>query len=319
MRSISLIFFWFSAYACGVGSLRTVLLIKTHTPTAAMVQRFCHLVEEAAATDFSFKFYFTIFIGKSEGVQARHIDPVHWQLPESERLLPDPTVLSRCPNNATLDVFHLDHDNYTAMWGPITGELLQGKIARGGVEWNGRWALSSIPELTFFAEHRDTLVFDHMWVIEHDVAWQGNLFDALATFSAWRDDYLCKGVGDAPPGTPWPWYDLHSGTFEFVQTRLRCQRFVARYSRRLMEYLVDLFLKQGHWADDEWFASTVCGRHLHNLTGYNCTVRDYDAAIAFADIFGDPFHFGQGGDFDLNRSLNYTITQPPKLFHPVKF
>lgn len=115
MLSISLVFFWFGVFACGVGSLRTVLLIKTHTPTAAMVQRFCHLVEEAAATDFSFKFYFTVFIGKSEGVQARHIDPVHWKLPESERLLPDPTVLSRCPNNATLDVFHLDHDNYTAM------------------------------------------------------------------------------------------------------------------------------------------------------------------------------------------------------------
>lgn len=47
-------------------------------------------------------------------------------------------------------------------------------------------------ELAFFEGNPVLHTFEHLWIIEQDVAWQGNLFDILSPVESWKEDHICS-------------------------------------------------------------------------------------------------------------------------------
>jgi hypothetical protein len=144
------------------------LLVKTHNPTAAMLGRICHLAEEQRfwhqrhARDFMFDWY------------------LQYYLPDaSQQVLP---FQNWC--NGTSIIYTLDQHNLTSLFGEKSGRTFHAQ----------RWILGSVHEIAFHAMHGSQLHYDFMWVIEQDVAWQGNLFELFSTFATKREEDYCATV-----------------------------------------------------------------------------------------------------------------------------
>lgn len=189
-----------------------------------------------------------------------------------------------------------------------------------------------------------------------DVAWQGNLFTFFEYFSTWRDDLLCDKVrnltyipktGDQFKDGDDGWFAVHSGwanagvaNHSHVKCEMHCKlrsyvlfshilvvpgmKFVVRYSRRLLDVLVDRYLSHGHWAQDEWFASTVCARQLDaTFERRECHVGDYQ--LARSDTASDPktmfdeYRFWCCPPPFSESDWHYNISAPPRLYHPMKY
>jgi len=258
----------------GYHGAHTHLLIKVHKPTSAMLHRFCHLNDERVASDFLADLHVQHYM-PADIVEM----PFRWCLPYS--------------------ILH--KDNLTTLWGNESS-IMHAK----------RWELSGISELSFFAINflANASTLDFLWVIEQDVAWQGNLFDILATFATWTEDLLCLRPDVGRVGDSWVHSLTHSGWANNTPgaPRPRCQVFVVRYSRRLLLTLVNEYLAKGHYAQVEWFAPTVCTLHMSN-----CTVRDYSTE----QVFGRPFGCCET---PYNETMwNYSLSHDASLFHPVKF
>ena len=233
---------------------RSALLIKAHKPTASMLRRFCGLEQEALLSSYKMDWF----------VQ-------YYQPDRQSEVLPFRTWC-----NGSLPVRTLRRSHLLSLFGERTGEVLHRK----------RFQLGSVHELAFHALHSRSLAYEWLWVIEQDVLWQGNLFEVLATFATWKEDYLCRGpyaaTAEGPVGRPRSrentFFGWHSGWAESLSTHLKCFIFVARYSRRMLDVLVEEYLKEGHWAQGEWFASTVCAYQQELKPSgrmRNCTVGDY--------------------------------------------
>ena len=151
----------------GYHGAHTHLLIKVHKPTSAMLHRFCHLNDERVASDFLADLHVQHYM-PADIVEM----PFRWCLPYS--------------------ILH--KDNLTTLWGNESS-IMHAK----------RWELSGISELSFFAINflANASTLDFLWVIEQDVAWQGNLFDILATFATWTEDLLCLRPDVGRVGDSW--------------------------------------------------------------------------------------------------------------------
>ena len=260
----------------------TALLIKFHKPTVAMKARFCHLLEEATATSFSFEWHLLYY-----APDAPH-DVLSFE--------------SWCRQP-----YLLHADSLTAFFGKNIGEELHKKQKKG------------IHEFAFHAMHRSSLSYDMLWVLEQDVAWQGNLFDLFATFATWNEDVLCDfgGRGVNPLETR---ADVHDSNWSAWsswaeaakrRTATKCLKFVVRYSRRLLDVMID-FLKMGHWAQDEWFATTVCagqaGNESSTFLQKSCTIADYYGREKL--LFNVPFFTWEAPFHTTNQNGTIRWTTP---------
>jgi hypothetical protein len=201
-----------------------LLLIKVHRPTFAMLQRICHIEKERQSASDSFKFHVQYYIpDEAHKVMAYH----SWCRPGLAQIL---------------SVSILSKDNLTSLFGLSNGLLYHSK----------RYGLTMNHELAFHALNRrsSAYTYDYLWVIEQDVAWQGNVFNALALFNSRDEDLLCfrpRQVHSSDEGGAW--WDLHDGAMEDFPAalrwiersvtlnpwnrvrRLKCNKFVVRYSR----------------------------------------------------------------------------------------
>lgn len=211
-------------------------------------------------------------------------------------------------------------------------------------------------ELAFHAMHRSSALselpwgyrYDFLWVLEQDVAWQGNIYEALALLDSRDEDLLCykpRHVRSTDEGGAW--WDLHDGAIEefpaalrWIErsfslnpwnrvTRLKCNIFFVRYSRRIMDGLLDSYLSKGHWAYDEVFGATLCSEGLIDFQHRNCSfckqgsfinqckVGDYSRDNP--ELFNDPyFAYRVDPPYD-EKDWNYSIHHEPMLYHPMKF
>lgn len=131
-------------------------------------------------------------------------------------------------------------------------------------------------------------------------------------------------------------------------------KFMVRYSRRLLDVLVDEYLKKGQWAQDEceaagvgvglrlapthsparrWFASTICAHQLADFNRTPCTVRDYQARrrgrvggsrVSLAPIRQEIPHLFSDRWWCCpppfkEADWHYSVDNKPKLFHAMKF
>jgi len=162
------------------------------------------------------------------------------------------------------------------------------------------------------------LQYDFLWVIEQDVAWQGNLFDAFATFASWPDDFLCFQPSLKEVGGNWGqnWRGINTTTFHSgwidrtPKARIHhCFVFVARYSAAFLNQL-SLHHESGKWAYVEHEAAELCAQ----TTG--CTVGDISRQKQCSDVIGNPFTAtGKGvqGHFNFTHDVRQT-----KIYHKVK-
>ena len=304
-----------------------LLLIKVHRPTTAMLQRICHLEMERTLASESFRFHVQYYI-PDEAHEVMAYD-------------------SWCPG--LIPISTLSKDNFTMLFGQSNGLLYHRK----------RYGLTMNHELAFHALYRPRrhdrmpgiapleFTYQFLWVLEQDVAWQGNIYDALAQFDTRDEDLLCfkpRQVHVQDEGGAW--WDLHDGAVEdFPATlrwmersftrnpwnmvrRLKCNKFVVRYSRRIMDGLIDSYLSRGHWAYDEVFASTLCSEGLIDFEHMNCSfckrsflnqckVGDYsrDHPELFSDSY---FSWTVDPPFD-GAHWNYSIHNKVQFYHPMKF
>ena len=286
-------------------SHRSALLLKVHDPTAAMVERLCHLSVEAAASSFKVAYFVQYYVEKEK--QQNHSA---W-----------------CGGG--LQVYTLRKSDLVKAFGEETGGALH----------KNRHHLGSAHEIAFHARHRRKLKYDFLWVVEQDVAWQGNLFDALSTYATWHDDYLCQSpyndtLATAGNSLMQQLFQEHSGWGDRFPVHRKCYIFVARYSRRMLSTLADKFVAQGHWAQGEWFAATVCAFHTQLGTEFGlgskgllrwqsggessaCSMRDF---MSEAYLFDRRcFSYKRRATCPKAHTWAYSMHKPFSFFHPVKF
>ena len=230
-RSVVISFF---ISACVAVMGEDLLLIKVHRPTSAMVQRICHIEEERRAASDSFRLYVH----------------VQYYIPDED----DEVMAYRSWCQGSMSVSILSKENLTMLFGLPNGLLYHSK----------RYGLTMTHELAFHALHRKILewkYYKYVWVLEQDVAWQGNVFNALALFDSRDEDLLCfkpRQVRSTDEGGAW--WDLHDGAMEdfpaslrwiersFTRNpwnrvrRLKCNKFVVRYSRYEAVWGLPLFM-----------------------------------------------------------------------------
>ena len=187
-------------------------------------------------------------------------------------------------------------------------------------------------EIAWFARQGAKLAFDHVWVIEQDVAWQGNLFDSFATFADWRQDLLCyRHYNDTFAShqvrerlrISKRIYELHSATgwVRKIPDRHKCMIFMVRYSWRMLDTLQRDFMALGHWAHGEWFAATVCRFQLGGFATAEsrdspCTLGDY----ANQTQLYKPRSFSHKTASRLTKAnFQYALDKPPQWIHAVKW
>lgn len=140
------------------------------------------------------------------------------------------------------------------------GHLLLRKMGR--IRWSDRRAphwLSAgcdLPGIVWFAQMRAAGRLDpllrHVWVVQHDVGWTGELPAILQRFDA-APDLLCDGLGRPPP--EWPHAREHNhlprdGVYG-------CLLPATRYSVRLLDDQVDA-LRAGNVSYCEIRAASAC-------------------------------------------------------------
>lgn len=140
------------------------------------------------------------------------------------------------------------------------GHLLLRKMGR--IRWSDRRAphwLSAgcdLPGIVWFAQMRSAGRLDpslqHVWVVQHDVGWTGELPAILQRFDA-GPDLLCDGLGRPPPD--WPHAREHNhlprdGVYG-------CLLPATRYSARLLDDQVDA-LRAGNVSYCEIRAASAC-------------------------------------------------------------
>ena len=100
--------------------------------------------------------------------------------------------------------------------------------------------------------------YDHLWVFEQDVGWQGNLFDALSTFATWRHDLLVENMFVPPNSAFEQRHQSHAWARESLKEHLKAWVFCVRYSRRLLTTLAFDFAMKDKVGYCEWWAPTIC-------------------------------------------------------------
>ena len=199
-------------------SHRSALLLKVHAPTEAMLQRWCHLEEEAAQSSFKMDVYIQYYVSREK--EQNH---------------------SAWCGDGRLRVFVLREGDLRKLYGKETGGILHAN----------RHHLGSVHEIAFHSLQRKRLDYKHLWVMEQDVAWQGNIFDAFSTYATWQDDYLCQSPHEdrletAGNSLQKKLFVEHSGWGDAFPVHQKCLIYLARYSRRMLGALSDNFLSQGH-------------------------------------------------------------------------
>lgn len=255
-------------HAAPVSQPRQLLLIKTHNPTPAMLERWCtHFANPGPAANHGFEV--AIMFYSSSG----------------ERGLGDDVVT--IPSPWCMPFLVVRKRNLTALWGEAQAEALTSQP----------WVWCSAPDLAYFALRQDSFPYEHMWVFDQDVAWTGSVFSLLGSLARGRDgsNLLCFDVSWGRVGKK-HWWQLHNDNWMWWKThsdwagwddspgapRVRCQIMVVRYSTPLLRHLTGEYLAKGRYAHGEWFAASVCG-----LSMPGCRVSN------FADdttAIGDPFN-----------------------------
>jgi len=266
----------------------TLVLIKVHRPTAAMKERFCLLPADLArsAAFAGARFHIQLYVADEARVPA---DPLGCA----------PLV------NASSSV--LTRSDLRRLWPDADTAHLHSQPRH----------LSGVAEVAFYAKHRPPGV-DYLWVLEQDVAWKGNLFDALATFSTWGEDLLCQHPHtEAVGNNGWSHQFLHSGWANNTKGAPRhvCRLFVARYSSKLLRTLSEDYLAKDHWAHLEMFSPGVCA-----LGAPSCTIADYQIP-ATKGVFGEPFTCcvkEEPPNWKSSRTWERTGDDVPRLYHPAK-
>jgi len=257
-----------------------MVLIKVHAPTAAMKARFCRLPADLARS--------VAFAGARFHIQLYVAD---------ERRIPANPLGCAPLVNASSSV--LTKSDLKRLWPAADVVAIHAR----------RKHLSGVAEVAFFAKHRPPGV-DFLWVLEQDVSWTGNLFDALATFSDWGADLLCQRPHIVRVKRPGGWTHQYQHSSWLSNTlgspRHICGMFVARYSSNLLRTLSDEYLAKGRWAHVEMFAPAACALEP------TCKVEDYHVA-ATEGLFGQPFTccLEEQGPPGKRASTN-------QLFHPAK-
>lgn len=244
----------------------TLVLVKSHAPTRVMLDRWCALAAELAVQPS----YRLVFALQREHANETSVRPLF-------EAFAGPDLSSPFTRLDLVDV--------------VVDEFFERHpFRRKHVAAVGyarilpvRWFLRVMLELAFFDLHRDRYVFDHLWVIEQDVAWSGSLLSIMRRMEGAEEDMLCTNVGrfDAAEGQSngWWWPSAHSG---WAQTAagtpahpyVRCFKPVQRLSHRLLSALIDRYILVGAWAHDEWFAATVCELQIGLAWTPPCLVGD---------------------------------------------
>lgn len=272
---------------------RTLVLFKAHAATPTMLARLCSLgAARSNSSSASSHTYHVAFLASGGDVTVcSALFPVH------------ASVINQAEALETA-------------WGAATARAVGPQVL----------ALGSLAELTWFqhVRNRTGFHFDYLWALEQDVAWTGNVFDALAELSGrGTEDLLCREVVHGWVGRRhwyslhndnWMWSNLHSGWADDSPgaPRVHCGVFAVRYSRRLLELLADEFLSRGRWAHSEWFAPSVCEWHLPG-----CALGDLLGRRGIGKPFGccDPPITDAAGWDAVQREAG---PDPPRLFHRVK-
>ena len=122
-----------------------------------------------------------------------------------------------------------------------------------------------LPALVWYQLHGGSLSksVSHLWVLQHDVGWTGELPDILARFSP-RADLLCDNIGAA--SSAWSHYDEHNHLPS--HSRATCLLPITRYSTALMDEQVRGILA-GNVSYCEMRAASTCV-----LAPWNCQSAD---------------------------------------------
>ena len=183
-------------------------------------------------------------------------------------------------------------------------------------------------------------VFEHMWMLEQDVAWRGDLLEVVRRYNAWPADFTGRklhertalsGWGPANVHTNWP--GLNTST---SAVRLAADVFVSRYSRRFVAALGDA-LAAGRAGFSEWFPRTLCAHYLNSdsshateFTGGDTSLRQlvpsWDPAwrcteldmMSTPELLGTPFEVEHHAPPGWWVDDDGDAAAPPQLFHPVK-
>jgi hypothetical protein len=311
----------------------TLLLFKAHSPTEAMLARFCLAAKQSRKAAFPTDFVL-----------------LDYSQPNGTSLLPDPASgwCDEPPETVRITTADL--------------EELFGKFWR--TYYREGYKLASLPELAFHAKFGAQRKYTAMWVFEQDVGWTGNLFDFFPAYATTYADFMCDKVvrwetpaadwaARGTPGLPawkpprhwnFPWWDFHSGMMAETPKRTVCGVYVARYSLRLLDHLLRRYLYAGGWAHCEMFASSVCDLQMDLPASWkgNCKVANLRNDAQFRNphaFFGANFRVGMPGvnggpgglsafaahrialdkaDFE-SHFANASLVGAPVLYHPLKF
>lgn len=283
------------------GGHHQLVMIKVHKPTASMRRRFCALAAEAAAD-----------VKGSVSVLLLALSDPAWH------------SLVACGSAAVVSSLS---PQYTSLFPAVNLSAPASRVPGDkAAAFPVREYLLELAELFWFAQHRDT-PFDYLWVVEQDVAWRGSLVELVASFATSQHDLLCHLPTRIVPRTGrWVWDSAHTGWANHSGSILRCYRHAFRVSRRLAALLIDDYLAQGHWAQDEWFAPTVCEQYAAGvLRAPPCSVAEL-ADVCNGTCLGNPYVCCVGGPKDPPAPTEAWWTReeadrsaPPALFHPIKF
>ena len=329
-------------------SENTLFLYKMHQPTAAMLKRLCGLRRAAEEAAFPGAFAAVNVEVPSPELNCRtHAEMLKCDERQVKKgggriqpmrpnvSYPLPPAADWCPG-APLDVVSMTPEDLEAVFGATLGRTLF---------WN-QYLLAHVPELYFHATQRAKRSYTRLWVFEQDVGWTGNLFDYLASLAAWPEDFLCENHKQVIHS--WRWRHAHSGWAEpdvssasatdRNKSRImhRCGVWAVRYSRRLLDALLDEHLFNGHWAHCEFHAASLCMTSKTAFPGDEpCQVRNLRDPQFFANahkFYAMPFRaampMGNSEEIrqqkmkevrSMYRKHAQGLDAPVVLFHPLKF
>lgn len=274
-----------------------LLLIKTHAPTYAMRTRWCQMISDAAR------------LQRDWTVRILYTGDPH----NATRALP-PSWCSHAEDFSR----EMEWSKLEAAWGEPAVSVVRSRP----------WELSGVLEVAYYCQNMEEVMrHSSVWALEQDVAWTGNLLNALAlagnmdgadmqclrpntiTITQRAHQWLPRWAGLRDT---WPHSRTHSGWADDASnaTRVRCVVFVTRFVPGLLKTLNDDYLAHGMWAHAEWFAPTVCARTS------GCVVADLPAALPR----GEPFSWSvyDAVTSEANWLSKAQGNRAPALFHPVK-
>lgn len=182
-----------------------------------------------------------------------------------------------------------------------------------------QWRACDVPDHLWYRNVRSTLPawVTHIWVMEYDVSWTGNLPGLLAMLSDNTSDWIAPRPGPAAPR--WHAYRDHN----WLQDLEVWQNLVTlvRYSSRLLDAIAKN-LQEGRHQYCEITGITTC---MVNLTAPACCVGNYSDSPALGHGLGDDvarslFSFNTAIDVNLWRELTDRDASESSshLYHAVK-